>query len=176
MVWLVLPSRSRYSTRLNPKLFGGPVVAGVAPDRVLPLSISRRPSRKEGSGSECRLLAQSGHANRASGVCFRGAKRTWLEDGAMSAYDPMYGPAVRCKKTSPSEGCAVLHQCIRPWIGAFLCSGPSWNQRACDLVSGQASKGHLGHQCSHAPGRPILHLVFILSQTSAGKWGFDDPG
>ena len=28
--------------------------------------------------------------------------------------------------------------------------------------------GHLGHQCSHAPGRPILHLV-ILSQTSAGK-------
>jgi len=31
-------------------------------------------------------------------------------------------------------------------------------QRACDLVSGQASTGHLGHQCSHAPGRPILHL------------------
>jgi len=29
--------------------------------------------------------------------------------------------------------------------------------------------GHLGHQCSHVPGRPILHLVFILSQTSAGK-------
>src|SRR5262245_22856843 len=27
--------------------------------------------------------------------------------------------------------------------------------------------GHLGHQCSHAPGRPILHLV-IFSQTSAG--------
>src|SRR5512133_1303560 len=32
-------------------------------------------------------------------------------------------------------------------------------QRACDLVSGQASTGHLGHQCSHAPGRPNLHLV-----------------
>jgi hypothetical protein len=29
--------------------------------------------------------------------------------------------------------------------------------------------GHSGHQCSHAPGRPILHLVFILSQISAGK-------
>jgi hypothetical protein len=29
--------------------------------------------------------------------------------------------------------------------------------------------GHLGHQCSPAPGRPILHLVFILSQTSAGN-------
>src|SRR5262249_31507855 len=29
--------------------------------------------------------------------------------------------------------------------------------------------GHLGLQCSPAPGRPILHLVFIFSQTSAGK-------
>ena len=31
-------------------------------------------------------------------------------------------------------------------------------QRACVLISGQASAGHSGHQCSHAPGRPILHL------------------
>ena len=29
--------------------------------------------------------------------------------------------------------------------------------------------GHLGHQCSHAPGRPILHRRLILSQTSAGR-------
>jgi hypothetical protein len=29
-------------------------------------------------------------------------------------------------------------------------------QRACVLISGQASTGHSGHQCSHAPGRPIL--------------------
>ena len=29
-------------------------------------------------------------------------------------------------------------------------------QRACDLINGQASTDHLGHQCSHAPGRPIL--------------------
>jgi hypothetical protein len=66
-------------------------------------------------------------------------------------------------------GCAVLHQCIRPLIGAFRAPGHHGYQRACDLVSGQASMGHLGHQCSHAPGRPILHLVFVLSQTSAGK-------
>jgi hypothetical protein len=32
-------------------------------------------------------------------------------------------------------------------------------QRACDLVNGQASTGHLGHQCAHALGRPNLHLV-----------------
>src|SRR5262249_60194743 len=66
-------------------------------------------------------------------------------------------------------GCAVLHQCIQPLIGAFCAPGHHGYQRACDLVSGPASMGHLGHQCSHAPGRPILHLVFILSQTSAGK-------
>lgn len=29
--------------------------------------------------------------------------------------------------------------------------------------------GHLGHQGSHVPGRPILHRRLILSQTSAGK-------
>src|SRR6516164_7183574 len=40
--------------------------------------------------------------------------------------------------------------------------------RAVSLAD-RPQRGHLGHQCSHAPGRPILHLVFILSQTSAGK-------
>src|SRR5215813_13448045 len=35
--------------------------------------------------------------------------------------DPMYGPAVRCKKTFPSlRAVAVLHQCIRSLIGAFV--------------------------------------------------------
>src|SRR6478672_5910292 len=42
-------------------------------------------------------------------------------------------------------------------------------QRACDLISGQASTGHLGHQCSHAPGRTDPPSLLILSQTSAGK-------
>src|ERR1700726_5160415 len=34
--------------------------------------------------------------------------------------------------------------------------------------------GHSGHQCSHALGRPILHLISILSQTSTGNrlWGY----
>jgi hypothetical protein len=34
--------------------------------------------------------------------------------------------------------------------------------------------GHSGHQCSHAPGRPILHRRLILSQTSAGSRFFRD--
>ena len=59
-----------------------------------------------------------------------------------------------------SGGCAVLHQCIRLLIGA--CCAPSHHgyQRAYGLFSGQASKmGHSGHQGSHAPERPILHVV-----------------
>jgi hypothetical protein len=36
-------------------------------------------------------------------------------------------------------------------------------QRACDLVNGPASTGHLGHQCAHALGRPNLHLVHPLA-------------
>src|SRR6266568_4199068 len=30
--------------------------------------------------------------------------------------------------------------------------------RACSLTD-KPQRGHLGHQCSHAPGRPNLHLV-----------------
>jgi len=71
----------------------------------------------------------------------------------------MYGPAVRRQRFSSSWWQAVLHQCIRPLIGACWAPGHHGNQRACDLISGQTSAGHLGHQCSRAPGRPILHLV-----------------
>src|SRR5450755_1492204 len=69
----------------------------------------------------------------------------------------MYGPAVRCKRFSSSWRLAVLHQCIRPLIGAFA-PGHHGYQRACVLINGQASTGHQGHQCSHAPERLILHL------------------
>jgi hypothetical protein len=71
----------------------------------------------------------------------------------------MYGPAVRRKRFSSSWRWAVLHQCIRPLIGARWAPSHHGNQRAGDLISGQASVGHSGHQCSQAPGRPILHLV-----------------
>jgi len=71
----------------------------------------------------------------------------------------MYGPAVRRKRFSSSWRQAVLHQCIRPLGGARWAPGHHGNQRACDLITGQASVGHLGHQCSQTPGRPILHLV-----------------
>jgi hypothetical protein len=42
-------------------------------------------------------------------------------------------------------------------------------QRACDLISGQASNGPFGSPMFAWPVRPILHRRLILSQTSAGK-------
>ena len=46
-------------------------------------------------------------------------------------------------------------------VSDWSCFAPDHHgyQRACDLINGQASTGHSGHQCSHAPGRPNLHLV-----------------
>jgi hypothetical protein len=39
---------------------------------------------------------------------------------------------------------AVLHQCIRPLIGACGAPGHHGYQRACDLITGQASNGPFG--------------------------------
>jgi len=83
-----------------------------------------------------------------------------VERGRQLLLTPMYGPAVRRKRSSSSWRLTVLHQCIRPLIGARTAPGHHGYQRTCDLISGQTSVGHLGHQCSHAPGRPVLHLVW----------------
>ena len=46
-------------------------------------------------------------------------------------------------------------------VSDWSCFAPDHHgyQRACVLINGQASTGHVGHQCSQAPGRPNLHLV-----------------
>jgi hypothetical protein len=59
-----------------------------------------------------------------------------------SDFDPMYGPAVRCKRFRRS-GSTVSHQCIRPLIGGCA-PGHHGYQRACVLISGQASTGPFG--------------------------------
>src|SRR4030095_3281101 len=46
--------------------------------------------------------------------------RKSMAEGQTVAFDPMYGPAVRCKRFSSSWHSAVLHQCIRSLIGAVL--------------------------------------------------------
>jgi hypothetical protein len=54
----------------------------------------------------------------------------------------MYGPAVRCKRFSSIRqyGLASMY----PTSDWSVCSGPSGYQRACELISGQASNGPFG--------------------------------
>ena len=84
-----------------------------------------------------------------------------LAPRAPSIHDPLYGPAVRCKRKRRLE-CTVLHQCIRPRVGAHA-PDHHGNPRTSDLISGHASKGYVGHQFSDALGRPFLHLFFSLA-------------
>jgi hypothetical protein len=56
----------------------------------------------------------------------------------------MYGPAVRCKRFSVDLANAVLHQCIRSLLGAHCAPDHDGYQRACDLITGQASTGPFG--------------------------------
>src|SRR5215813_5241670 len=80
-----------HQRRLTPSCGGQAPTAErtVGPARMIAESLTPKPGIRE------QYRTRSGH---------------WLGDGVMSAFDPMYGPAVRCKKTSPSGGCAVLHQ------------------------------------------------------------------
>jgi predicted metal-binding protein len=71
-----------------------------------------------------------------------------------------------------SGGFAVLHQCIRPLIGARCAPGHHGYQRACVLISGQASIGPFGSPGFAGAGKTDPPSRLILSQTSAGKLGY----
>jgi len=71
----------------------------------------------------------------------------------------MYGPAARRKRFSSICrlcGLASMYSASR-W--SVTCSGPSWISARAISLADRPRTGHSGHQCSHAPGRPILHLV-----------------
>src|SRR5262249_37106154 len=99
-----------------------------------------------------------------------GVKQTSGEQTKYDAIDPNVWSGRALQEVSSTWQIAVLHQCIRPQLGACCAPGHHGYQRAFELINGQASNGPFGcHQGSHAPGRPILHRCLILSQTSAGK-------
>ena len=68
-----------------------------------------------------------------------------------------------------SGGFAVLHQCIRPLIGAVYAPGHHGYQRACVLISGQASSGPFGSPVFACAGKTDPPSRLDLSQTSAGN-------
>jgi len=80
----------------------------------------------------------------------------------------MYGPAVRRKRFSSSCRFAVSHQCIRPLIGACA-PGHHGYQRACVLITGQASSRPFGSPVFASVGKTVPPSLLILSRTSAGN-------
>jgi hypothetical protein len=64
---------------------------------------------------------------------------------------------------------AVLHQCIRPLIGACCARGHHGYQRACGLINGQASIGPFGSPVFARARKTEPPSRLILSQTSAGN-------
>jgi hypothetical protein len=65
---------------------------------------------------------------------------------------------------------AVLHQCIRPLIGACCAPGHHGYQRAFELISGQASNGAIWVTSVRMRREDRSSIVvLILSQTSADK-------
>ena len=80
----------------------------------------------------------------------------------------MYGAAVRCKRVSSICRLAVLHQCIRPLIGACCAPGHHGNQRAYVLIKLQTSNGSLRSPDFACAVKTDPPSRLILSQTSAG--------
>src|SRR5438046_7730406 len=80
----------------------------------------------------------------------------------------MYGPAVRCKSFVDLvvSGLASMYP-----VSSWSCCAPDHHgyQRACDLVSGQASMGPFGSPVFACAGKTDPPSRLVLSQTSAGK-------
>ena len=70
----------------------------------------------------------------------------------------MYGPAVRCKSLRRVSGERSCINVSGLWLEHWLLAIMDISARATSLAA-RPRLGHSGHQCSHAPGRPNLHLV-----------------
>jgi hypothetical protein len=80
----------------------------------------------------------------------------------------MYGPAVRGKRLRRDDG-GGLASMYPAFDWSVFAPGHHGYQRACDLISGQASTGPFGSPVLACAGKTEPPSLLILSQTSAGK-------
>ena len=96
-----------------------------------------------------------------------GVKRPGLSRSCMAQFDPNVWSGRASQEVFVELAVAVLHQCIRPLIGARTAPGHHGYQRACDLISGQASDGPFGSPVLARAGKTGPPSRLNLSQTSA---------
>src|ERR1700722_15358243 len=118
----------------------------------------------------------SGHVNRVN------RPDTWLHRPVLqnvkkdlanpepSTHDPHVWSGRALQEDFVELAAAVLHQCIRPQIGACCAPGHHGYQRACVLISGQASIGPFGSPVFARARKTDPPSRLVLSQTSAGSW------
>jgi len=97
-----------------------------------------------------------------------GLNQTFLRRWLTAAFDANVWSGRALQEDFVELAAAVLHQCIRPLIGAFA-PGHHGYQRACVLISGQASIGPFGSPVFACAGKTEPPSRLILSQTSAGN-------
>jgi hypothetical protein len=85
-----------------------------------------------------------------------------------TGFDPNVWTRRALQEKTMSLERTVLHQCIRPRVGAPA-PDHHGNPRAPDLISGHASKGYLGSSVLGCAGKTISPSLLFLSQTSVGK-------
>jgi hypothetical protein len=76
------------------------------------------------------------------------------------------------KRFRRSVGSSVLHQCIRPLIGASA-PGRHGYQRACVLISGQASTGPCGPPVFACAGKTKIHAAGDIRHPERYRRGRD---
>ena len=91
-----------------------------------------------------------------------------MDSSIQSRLTRLYGPAVRCKRFVDLvvSGLASMYP-----VSSWSCFAPDHHgyQRACGLISGQASIGPFGSPVFACAGKTEPPSRLILSQTSAGK-------
>jgi len=110
-----------------------------------------------GSGSDRHAMSAAGESELNADI------------GFLAESDPDVWSGRALQEVSSSCRIAVLHQCIRPLIGACCTPGHHGYQRACDLISGQALIGPRGSPVFACAGKTDPPSLRFLSQTSAGK-------
>jgi hypothetical protein len=117
---------------------------------------ARRVDQRAAVRRVCPAAPRSGGAFLAS---LRAHQVIGLDAQRIRVVTRMYGAAVRCKRFSSICRLWVLHQCIRPRVGAVVLRAiMDISARAFSLPA-RPQVGHSGHQGSHVPGRPVLHFV-----------------